>query len=128
MGRPKKEIDAKQVERMAKVGCTVEEMSCIIGCDKRTLERRFAALIEKGRADLKQSLKHKQVQLALDGDRTMLIWLGKQYLGQSDKAEQQVDQTVTVKDESSYGQSDSATEAAPRPVEGDAKPLTLQRA
>ena len=30
------------------------------------------------------SLRRKQYELALEGDRTMLIWLGKQHLGQSE--------------------------------------------
>jgi hypothetical protein len=35
------------------------------------------------------------MELALAGDRTMLIWLGKQYLGQSDKQETGIhDRTV----------------------------------
>jgi hypothetical protein len=33
------------------------------------------------------SLRRKQMQLALAGDRTLLIWLGKQYLKQADKQE-----------------------------------------
>lgn len=36
------------------------------------------------------SLRRKQFELALAGDRTMLIWLGKQYLGQADKMDQRV--------------------------------------
>lgn len=36
------------------------------------------------------SLRRKQMEMALAGDRTMLVWLGKQYLGQSDKSETRV--------------------------------------
>jgi len=32
-------------------------------------------------------LKRKQVEVALAGNTTMLIWLGKQYLDQSDKVD-----------------------------------------
>ena len=38
----------------------------------------------KGRATLKRRLRRKQLELALEGDKTMLIWLGKQMLGQVD--------------------------------------------
>jgi len=37
-----------------------------------------------GRAQTKQALRKKQIDLALSGDKTMLIWLGKNILGQSD--------------------------------------------
>jgi hypothetical protein len=38
----------------------------------------------KGREDVKMSLRRAQLQLALNGNPTMLIWLGKQLLGQQD--------------------------------------------
>lgn len=47
----------------------------------------FAEYSDQKRAKGKLSLRRKQFQLALSGDRTMLIWLGKQYLGQVDKSE-----------------------------------------
>jgi hypothetical protein len=44
----------------------------------------LAADSTEGRARLCQSLKRKQVELADAGNVTMLIWPGKQYLGQRD--------------------------------------------
>jgi len=35
----------------------------------------------------KLSLRRKQVELAVEGNPTMRIWLGKQYMGQKDKHE-----------------------------------------
>jgi len=96
MARPKKQIDEETVERMASVGCTVEEIALVLGCNKRTLERRFVAVLEKGRARLKTGLRHKQVQLAMAGDKTMLVWLGKQLLGQKDRTEAEVNQHTEV--------------------------------
>lgn len=81
MGRPRKEIDGRQVERLAAIGCTVEEISSVLGCSKDTLERRFAAFIEKGRSEMKKSLRRSQIQLSKKNP-AMAIWLGKQYLGQ----------------------------------------------
>lgn len=89
MARPKLQIDETQVENLAAIGCTVSEIAVFMGCSKRTLETRFCALIEKGRERMKISLKRVQYQKAVnDGNVTMLIWLGKQYLGQTDKVEQ----------------------------------------
>ena len=44
-------------------------------------------LVQKAEAELKISLRTKQVEMALDGNVTMLIWLGKQMLGQKEKLE-----------------------------------------
>ncbi len=88
VARPLKEIDERQVELLAGVGCTVEEIAACLDVSKDTLERRFAALIEKGRGKMRQSLRRKQVERALKGSDTMLIWLGKNLLGQRDKIEQ----------------------------------------
>lgn len=98
MGRPLKNIDAAEVERLAAAFCTNEEMAWILGCCADTLTKRFSDAIEKGRAMAKSSLRRKQWELAQNGDRTMLIWLGKQWLGQQDKqvVENQGDQTIRV--------------------------------
>jgi hypothetical protein len=87
MARPKKVIDAVQVQALAGIGCTVAEIAAVMDCSKDTLERRFAAFIEKGRERMKMSLRRHQMKSAENGNATMLIWLGKQYLGQSDKTE-----------------------------------------
>jgi hypothetical protein len=87
MARPRKEIDEKVVRRLAGIGCTVAEMAAVTGVDKRTLERRFAAHIEKGREQGKRSLRRMQWKAAKGGNVTMLIWLGKQLLAQQDRLE-----------------------------------------
>lgn len=87
MGRPLKQIDPAQVEKLAALHCTLEEIGTIVGCSVDTLSRRFADAIEKGRAHGKASLKRRQYELAMAGNATMLIWLGKQHLGQRDKQE-----------------------------------------
>ena len=43
--------------------------------------------LTKGRANLKKRLRKAQLDAALSGNSTMLIWLGKQMLGQVDKQE-----------------------------------------
>ena len=85
VARPKKDIDPEQVERIAQTYATMEEIAYIVGCSVDTLERRFADVIKKERAAIKISLRRKQITEALAGNTTMLVWLGKVYLGQSDK-------------------------------------------
>jgi len=86
-GRPKAKIDPEHVRALAGAGCTVEEMAEFLGVNKKTLERRFLKVIDKGRLLRNVSLRRKQMELAMKGDKTMLIWLGKNLLGQSDKTQ-----------------------------------------
>jgi hypothetical protein len=54
--------------------------------EKRLRRKLYRGVVEKGKARLAISLRRKQVQLAEEGNPTMLIWLGKQLLGQRDQA------------------------------------------
>jgi hypothetical protein len=79
------------VEELARIGCTEQDMAAVLGVSVDTIQRRkragaeFRGVIEKGRASLRNSLRRLQVKKALEGNTTMLIWLGKQLLGQSDR-------------------------------------------
>lgn len=84
-GRPRKDIHPLQVQKLAAIGCTMTEIGTVVGCDRATLQRRFTAAIEKGRAEAKVSLRRAQYKAAMKGNPAMLIWLGKQYLWQTDK-------------------------------------------
>lgn len=86
MGRPRKVISAEQVEQLAAIQCSYAEMAAVLGCNESTLTRRFAQAIKKGRENGKASLKRMQYKKAMEGNPTMLIWLGKQHLGQADKS------------------------------------------
>ena len=98
-GRPRKAVDPDMLERLAACGCTVAEIAAVLQCNKRTLERRFAEAVETGRFKGRSSLRHKQFQLAMKGDKTMLIWLGKQLLGQTEKVELSRTQVKDLLDE-----------------------------
>lgn len=99
MPRPKVKIDETQVEEMAAIGCTVAEIAGIVGCSPRTVERRAAAPVARGRARLNISLRRRQVEMAMAGNASMLIWLGKQLLGQRDKADSIVrEEVVTIEE------------------------------
>jgi transcriptional regulator with XRE-family HTH domain len=91
-GRTPIPIDKEELSKWARAGCTRQEIAQGLGISLQTLERRlrikeFRECIPKAHAELKISLRTKQVQLALAGNVTMLIWLGKQILGQADKQE-----------------------------------------
>ena len=87
MARPRLKIDPKLVEGMASVGATNIEIAEFAGCSVDTLTRRFADVLTKSRAGMRVRLRQLQWKAAAAGDRTMLIWLGKQELGQKDKSD-----------------------------------------
>ena len=86
VGRPKLKIDPNDVEQLAALQCTYEEIAAFCGCDKSTISRNFATEINKGREAGKISLRRKQFKLA-DTSAAMAIFLGKNYLGQRDTFE-----------------------------------------
>lgn len=90
-GRPKKEIDYNAVEKLASIQCTQEEIASFLDISVRTLTRdeEFCRLYKKGMDNGKMSLRRHQWKLA-ERYPAMAIFLGKQYLGQTDKVETSV--------------------------------------
>jgi precorrin-4 methylase len=87
VGRPKANVDPRLVEQLASIGCSNKEIAAACNCSTDTIERNFAAEITKGRENGKTRLRKKQIEVALAGNVTMLIFLGKNMLGQADKQE-----------------------------------------
>lgn len=86
--RKRKEIDGKDVEKLAGFGLNNTEIAEFFGVSEGTIRNRFYEFLTKGRAVVKMKLKKKQMEVAMDGNVVMLIWLGKQYLNQSEKSEE----------------------------------------
>jgi len=103
MGRPRKSIDWSIVNKLCAIQCTEQEIASVLGISIDTLTRRikseykmtFAEYYKKESASGKMSLRRAQWTRALgtkdvqgnyknDGSVPMLIWLGKQYLGQAE--------------------------------------------
>ena len=89
MARPKKEIDYDLVKKLAEIQCTQEEISSILDISVRTLQRdkEFGRIFNMSKESGKMWLKRWQFKRAEQGSDRMLIWLGKQYLGQRDVIE-----------------------------------------
>ena len=83
-GENKKVIDPKEVRKLAALGMKNSEIAEWLEIDDSTLSYNFKQELTKGRLQLNQSLRQAQIQLALSGNAVMLIWLGKNILGQSD--------------------------------------------
>jgi len=89
MSRKPVPIDLDELEKLAAMHCTQEEVGAWFGCTHKTIslklrQRPFKAVWETGWAKGNISLRRQQKQRADAGDKTMLIWLGKQWLGQKD--------------------------------------------
>lgn len=97
-GRPKgstklqpTEETLKQIQGLARIQCTRREAAAVMGVHYDTfndfLQAHEDALIawEDGVETGKASLRRAQFKNATEGNATMQIWLGKQWLDQTDK-------------------------------------------
>lgn len=106
-GRPQKEIPKLEFESLLYIGCQRQEIvdyfdfqfrmksktgktgisdSTIDRWCKRTYGCSFAEMLRKGQTKLKIKLRRNQIKLS-ENNASMAIFLGKQWLGQSDKQE-----------------------------------------
>jgi hypothetical protein len=85
IGRDKIVVPEDQVAQLAQYHCTNREMADFFGVKLQTFMDNFRDIINKNRLITKQRLRKAQLELALEKhDRVMLIWLGKNLLGQTD--------------------------------------------
>lgn len=85
MGRPLLDIDEKLVADLAFQGASNREIAAIVGCDDKTIANRFSALLTKRRAQRRLWIRSLQNQAAQEKQPTMLVWLGKNELDQTDR-------------------------------------------
>jgi hypothetical protein len=86
IGRNKTVIPEEQVAMLSQYHCTNKEMADFFDVPLQTFVDNFRDIITKNRIITKQRLRKAQLDLALNKhDRVMLIWLGKQMLGQQDQ-------------------------------------------
>jgi len=90
-GRPAFEFTPKvllQIQDLASYMCTKDEVANIIGCHRTTLYRNQQALeaYDKGVNVAKRNIRKTQFDIATKlNSSIMAMWLGKVYLGQTDK-------------------------------------------
>lgn len=100
-GRPPKEIDKEQFEKLCEIQCTSDEICEVLdvtdktltGWCRRTYDKSFSEVFSKKRKRGFASLRRHQYEEAKNGSTTMLIWLGKQWLGQSEKPAADVEES-----------------------------------
>ena len=112
-GRPKivwSEKEYKTLEGLCGIQATINEIEEVLQIDHKTIDRlckehyrdekgnplNFSQVYKKYSTTGKISVRRWQMQAAEKGNVSMLIWLGKQYLGQTEKQEfTQTDTNIT---------------------------------
>lgn len=99
-----KPIDWKKVENLIVHGCSGVQIAATLGMHPETLydrclkenKRHYSEYShefwEKGNAQLHA----KQYQMAMKGDKTLMVWLGKNRLKQTDKIESTIDAKLEI--------------------------------
>ena len=75
----------EHVEALAAMGASDESISEFMGIDDETLRKYFSSTLKTGKERVKNKLRIMQLKKAYSGHTGMLIWLGKNMLGQADK-------------------------------------------
>lgn len=104
MARPKANIDWGKVDKYLQAQCDGVGIAGLLGIDVETLYRRckednkigFSEYSAQKKAEGVELLKAKQFQTAMEGDKTMLVWLGKQYAGQRDKIDNEHQGSIQI--------------------------------
>lgn len=90
-----------RIFRMAQVCVPEQDVAYVMGMKITDMGEKYQEIYQRGKAEARHRLRKKQWDLALDGkgDKTMLIWLGKQELGQTDRvvSETKTETTMVVK-------------------------------
>lgn len=92
MPRKKISIDWDRVEKMAMAGANGVQIAAALGIHYNTLDKRskedlkcdFSEYLTTKREKGNELLLRKQYDIAMSGDKTMLVWLGKQRLEQKE--------------------------------------------
>jgi hypothetical protein len=86
-------VTRKQIQFFGERGVPWHEIEKFYNVDRVTLMRYYLTDYEKGVANTNISLRNKMVEVALAGNVTALIWLGKNRLGMGDNGLQEEEHT-----------------------------------
>lgn len=119
MGRPRKEIDRDQFEKLCGLLCTEDDIADFFDCSVDTIERfckreyktTFADIYKKLCMYGKLSIRRNQFALSKKSP-AMAIWLGKQYLGQKEQIEYDNREIIEKLDDVLNGFEDNANRKA----------------
>ena len=91
-GRPKLDINKKELEQCLITGRTIPQISDYFRCSEVSISRKCKEYFGMGPGAAKRMYSEKgrtqllfaQYKAAINGNTTMMIWLGKQLLNQTD--------------------------------------------
>lgn len=83
-GRRKRVVNPHDVYNLAVIGCNDREIARWFDINEETLRYNFRDIMQKGREDLKHSLRRAMIKNALNGNAALQIFLAKNMLGMSD--------------------------------------------
>ena len=101
-GRPPKTFKWDLLNSILAYGASLTDCSDFLDVSEDTIQRnikkkcdiKFSEYRLRKMSKIRLTLLQKQYNIAKEGNVTMLIWLGKQMLGQADK--QKIDETLKV--------------------------------
>jgi len=105
-GRKPARIDPALLRNLAGIGATWIEIEAVMGVCEDSIRNRMkvdkglARQYREGRGEGAVTLRRLQWHQAEAGNPTMLIWLGKQLLGQRDNLDQKLSGNVSITVES----------------------------
>jgi AraC-like DNA-binding protein len=109
MGRPEKVIDWKLLDSILQFGARLIDCSEVLEMSDDSIQNKikeqfgctFSEYRERKMSKMRMRLLQKQFDVAMSGNTALLIWLGKQHLGQTDKVTQEI-QEVNLDFKSKY--------------------------
>lgn len=81
IGRPKKEIDADLVRKLAARGLPQRDIALIVGCDQTLISKRFSSEYHLGVSQGKCSLRTLMWKQARNGSAPITLRLDDRYFG-----------------------------------------------
>lgn len=102
MGRSRKplRLSPDQVLHLASIGVSDDDIALLAGCCRTTVQTRFRAQLNEGRAQKRIRLLRAMYDKALAGSERMQIWLSQQWLDMRPAAprpvEPQSDVTIRI--------------------------------
>lgn len=124
MARPKKIVNPEALEKLSELCCTLDEAALFFNMPRQTLSyrmernRELREAWERGQGRGKLALRRAQWQAAMNGNPAMMIWLGKQLLGQADKQETKIEerQSFVIKAPAPLSAEEWSAAFSPKPV------------
>ena len=102
-GRPTIYLDPEKGLIFGAFRATFETMASLIGCSEKTISREwekngeFCQAYKKGLSETRMKLSEAQIKCAIeDRNPTLLIWLGKVHLQQTEKTEETKDIKIVI--------------------------------